>query len=263
MRNVLIVVIAVLGFAIFWFTYSALSVHANDIEHQNQIDHAIGLAEGRVEQAREVFGEHLSYLAILKSSQELHAREVIMTQQIIVSVRDEATYFTGVDAFPSWMTEQEISAYLSLVYSEIEGSREASVFFSGGTITYQIFATPLHFFTPRAWVSLQYGDAVTRYDRNIIFAEAMSDGWYVIITSEIPSSGVAIYVIFALIATAMAVGAVAVLVWGIRTYRFLNSDNNVIVTVVIIATLALAFVIISWIFTGTQMTSPDTNAVFR
>ncbi|MCL2249164.1 MAG: hypothetical protein FWC13_07820 [Oscillospiraceae bacterium] len=263
MRNVLIVVIAVLGFAVVWFIYSALSMHALDVQHQEQIDHAVRLAEGRVEQAREVFDEHRSYLEVLQNSQELHAREVILTQQVIVSVRDETTYFAGVDAFPGWLTEQEISAYLSLVYSEIEGSREASLFFYGDTFTFQIFATPLHFFTPRAWVSLQYGDVAARDDRDVFYVGAISDGWYVSITSEIPSSGVTIYIIFALIATAMTAGAVAVLVWGIRTYRFLNSDNNTIVTVVIIAVLTLAFVTVSWWFLDIPGTTQDIGAIFR
>jgi hypothetical protein len=238
-------------------------MNALDMQHQEQIDHAVGLAEGRVDQAREVFDEHRSYLEVLQNSQELHAREVIMTQQVIVSVRDETTYFAGVDAFPGWLTEQEIGAYLALVYSDIEGSRESSLFFYGGTLTFQIFASPLHFFSSFAWVSLQYGDAEIRDDRDVIYTGAISDGWYVSITSEIPSSGTAIYIIFTLIAIAMTAGAVAVLVWGIRSYRFLKSDNNTIMTVVIIAALTLAFITISWWFLDIPGTTQDIGAVFR
>jgi len=222
------------------------------------VEHAVGLAESRIEQAREFFVDYRQHLDALAGFDNFHERGAIFLERSIISVSDE-TVWNWWDDIP-WITPTEMStlnALLMILLEDTPGANIISIAYDEGTMTFAIFATPLHLARAgdvhRAWVSLRHGDPFVAWPYvQVVHSEALADGWYLTITSEEPKNESGMYMIMAIVATVFTIAAVGFLVWGIKTYRFLSDPGGVMLPILLLVAAAVLLLILTALFVFTQ-----------
>ena len=251
MRYVLIIVIIIFSIIALWFGSSALTSSQVYEEHRSAVENAVRLAENRLEQANEFFVDYREYLDVLAGSENFHARGAIFLENSIISTYDE-TMWNWWDDIP-WITQSEMDTLFSLFLAEIPGSNIISLIYYENTMTYTLFATPLHLARGgdehRAWVGFRYGDPTSAWtDVQVVYSEELADNWHLVITSEISRNETTMNVILALIAVVLAGASIGVLVWGVKTYRFLSDPGGVILPIIILAVAAFGLLIVASLF---------------
>ncbi|MCL2409626.1 MAG: hypothetical protein FWC96_08475 [Oscillospiraceae bacterium] len=216
--------------AIAFVVFAAIAVflgnHTNtrrqrDLEQHAVLDHAAEFGRARLPQAREFFAENRTYLDYLAASEELHAREVAILPHLIVSSYDEAIWRGRWDEIP-WLAPHELHAALTLVWTETEGARDISIVFYENSMTYTLFGTPLHAHRTSAWVAFRHGDNVAWPGYHVVNTESLGDGWHLTLITYEPLNSARPFLIATIILSALSLASLGVLIWSIKTYRFLR-----------------------------------------
>jgi hypothetical protein len=250
----IVVISTVTLFAIltFWFGFTAYNANQNDMEHHAKINHAISLAEGRVSQAHDFFLENHRHFQLLSQSDDLKLWEITFLPSLIISLADYEMWRPHEWNNIPWMTDEILESVMVLLYSDIPGARDLSIIFHGDSMDYTIFATPLHAILygmrPYAWVVIHYGDTYPRDDRRVVSAEPIGDGFSITITSEIPRHEARLYLFLTILFTVLTMASIAVLIWGIKTYRFISEPGTTAKTILLMLVSILVLFFVSYFF---------------
>jgi len=251
MKIVIMIAIALFAILAFWFGLTTLGSHHGDAEQHATLEHAVSLAEGRVSQAHEFFRENREHFVLLSQSAELKAREVSFLPRIIISLADHEMWRPNEWEDIPWLTMDMLESAMVLLYSDIPGSRDLSIIFHSDSMDYTIFGTPLHAILygmrPHAWVIIHYGDTHPREDRRIVSTEPIEDGFYITITSEIPQHEARLYLFLTILFLVLTLASIAVLIWGIKTYRFLSESCSTTRTILIMVVVVLLIFFVSYL----------------
>jgi hypothetical protein len=250
MKIVVISAITLFAILAFWFGFTAYNAHQNDMEQHATLNHAISLAEGRTSQAYEFFLENREHFQLLSQSAELKLWQVTFLPNLIISMADYEMWRPHEWNTIPWMTEDILESIMVLLYSDIPGARDLSIIFHGDSMDYTIFGTPLHAILygmrPHAWVVINYGSTYPREDRRVVSAESIEDGFYITITSEIPRHEARIYVFLTVFFFILTLATIAVLIWGIKTYRFMSDRGTTTKTILIMIVFILLLFFVSY-----------------
>jgi predicted permease len=77
---------------------------------------------------------------------------------------------------------------------------------------------------------------------------SIGDGFSITITSEIPRHEARLYVFLTVLFAILTLAAIAVLIWGIRTYRFLSEPGSTAKTILIMLVSILVLFFVSYFF---------------
>jgi len=248
LRRFLLIAVAVFSLAALWFGIYTYGARRNDLDQRASVETAISLADRRLSQANDLFEQYRATLDVLAQSDELYLRQVTFAGHMLISVRDESIYWMQEWQDIPWLSPSEAEAAAFLLSTEIQGSRDVSIVFSEYTMTFTIFATPLHQNPPRAWVVLRHGNTLDRAERRVVQAEELEGEWNLAIISEQLRNEATPYLIITIIIAILAIASTAVLIWGIKTYRFIAEPNNIFNILLIIGVAIALMVLLSAVF---------------
>lgn len=249
-----ILTIAIILFALLavWFgivTHGALQSRADSL---NSIEHSVTLAMRRVPQARDFFERNRQHLELLAASQELQAREVSMLPGILVSVADDMLWSANEWHEIPWLTQEETEAALILLRTEEPGANDVSIFFGDGSMNFTLFGTPLHAvlhgLRSHAWVIIQYGDYIVREDLRLVHTETIDENWNLIVTSVLVEDGFRTYLFITILFAVLSLASLIILIWGIRTFKFIPEPDNTFRTIVFIFAAIVLLVLLVPLF---------------
>jgi len=243
LKNILLITIAIFALLALFFGLNAHGARSNDIRQNDFIERSVVLAEARLPQAEAFFFENRHHIELLAQSPELHAREVTILPNILISVTDETFWSVWEWHEIPWLTYDLIEAIFALLYTEEQGANHLSIIFYNGAMHYTLFATPLHAILhgnqQHAWVAICYGDAFPWEARTTVHTEPLDSGFYLSITSFIHRNEALPFILLTALFIVLTIATSVVLIWCVRTYKILFEADNTIRTI-----LLMAFVII-------------------
>jgi len=251
MKLITMIAIALFAIIALWLGFYAYIVYQNDLEQHAVIEHAVSIAESRRSQAHEYFKENRSHFILLAGSLELQERKAALMPYLIISVADNTLWWPHDWQSIPWISAPLFESILILLHPDTPGARDNSIIFHGSSMDYTLFGTPLHAvlydMQPHAWVIIHNGETYPREDRRVVTTEMIEDGFYITVTSELLRNESRLYLYLTILFTILTLAAVAVLIWGIKTYRFVSEPDTTTRTVIIM------FVVVVLIMFGTYL----------
>lgn len=254
MKKVLMIAVVLFALLAAWFGIYTYSVRQNDLKQRNSLEHSIAIAVNRLPQAHDFFLQNRHKLELLSLSEELHTREVTILPGLLISVADDMLWWPQQwDEIP-WLTAELEEAALALLLTDTPGAHDVSIVFSESSMNFTLFATPLHAVLhgqrPHAWVVISYGETLTWSNRGIVHTEPLESGFHLTITSEQPRNEARVYLLITILFAALSLVSLVVLIWGIKTYRFMVETDTTFRTVLILGAVVVFLVLITYIFFG-------------
>lgn len=253
MRNILLAAVATLAIMTGFLVVYSFNARQNDMEQHRGVAHGITLAEGRIPQAREFFNTHRHYFTLLSNSPELFYRQVTILSNTIVSVTYSDFWRRQQWHSLPWLDDEIIHAAITLINTDEPGVRDASIRYTSDSMGFALFGTPLHLSLPgqrtMAWVSISYGQHhEVLPDRRNIHTEPLDSGFSLIITAELLRNEARLAVIITVMLALLTLATLAVLIWGIKTYKFIQGpDDSTPRTMIILSVVVVAFLVLAYI----------------
>lgn len=247
MKTVMMIAIALFAILAIWLGIYTNIAHQNDIAQHVAVDHAVSLAENRLQQAHEFFMENRAHFDTLIRSDILKEKQIVFRPYLIISMTDLEVWWPHEWSEIPWMTDDILESTVALLNPDTPGARENSIIFHGDSMEYTLFATPLHAVLyevrPLAWVLINHGETYPRSDRRVISEEAAQYGFYVTVTSEILRNESRLYLFLTILFTVLTIASIIILIWGIKTYRFISDPDTTTKTITIMIIIIIVIVL--------------------
>ena len=256
MKIVMMTAIALFSIIAFWLGFYAYITYQNDMEQHATVRHAVLLAENRVSQAHDYFQENRHHFDLLASTNNLKEKEIAFLPYIIISVVDNELWRPQEWGNIPWLSAPLLDSVMTLLHPDTPGARDNAIIFHGNSMDYTLFATPLHAvlrdLKPYAWVIINYGEIYPRDDRMIVSTEAIEDGFSITITSVPLRNESQLYLILTGLFVVLSLASVFVLIWGIKTYRFISEPDTTTRTILIMLVVIMLLMFGTYLFFNTM-----------